>query len=190
MQPDFFIPSQNWKGDFCMFGERLYMLRMEKNLTMKKAGAAIGVTDGAWNKYEKNKSQPSFEILLKIADFFDVSVDYLLGRTNVRDKSASESASKQQAFMKEFDNVAMTDPNKLMLLNDALIECIDNYKKGRIDEKAFSNLINLLIKTVRTFNKLVADKKENYVKDRWFPAYQESMLDFISGYGKIFDYLK
>ena len=67
-----------------MLGRILYRLRVEKKLSMKKAGEAVGVSDSAWNKYEKNKADPSIDILLRIADFFGVSTDYLLGRTEIR----------------------------------------------------------------------------------------------------------
>ncbi len=174
-----------------MFGERLYMLRMEKKMTMKKAGAAIGVTDGAWNKYEKNKSQPSYQILVRIADVFDVSLDYLLGRTNIRDKTMADTINRQQTFLKEFEKVSLVDPSKLIQLTESLIECVEHYNSGHVDEKTFSNLLSLLSNAVSTFNKMVdQNKKESHINERWFPVYQKSMLEFITGYGQIFNHLK
>lgn len=173
-----------------MFGERLHMLRMEKELTMKKAGAAIGVTDGAWNKYEKNKSQPSYETLTKIADVFDVSLDYLLGRTNIRDNTMADVISRQHTFLKEFERASLVDPTALISLTESLIESARLFNIGNIDEKTFYNLLSLLDNAVMTFNKLANQKKENQSMDRWFSVYQKSMLDFISGYNQIFNYLK
>lgn len=55
-------------------------LRKERNLTMKKLGESIGVAESTISLYETGKRQPDNEMLKKIADFFNVSTDYLLGR--------------------------------------------------------------------------------------------------------------
>lgn len=60
---------------------RLRELRKEKHLTLKQLGNIIGVTECAISQYELGKREPSKEILVRLADFFGVSVDYLLGRT-------------------------------------------------------------------------------------------------------------
>lgn len=62
--------------------ERIKELRKEKSITMKRLGEIIGVSEGAVSQYENGKRQPDYDILKKIADFFDVSTDYLLGRTD------------------------------------------------------------------------------------------------------------
>lgn len=61
---------------------RIRELRKEKNLTMKKLGECVGVAESTISLYETEKRQPDNEMLKKIADFFDVSIDYLLERTN------------------------------------------------------------------------------------------------------------
>ena len=55
-------------------------LRKSKKITMKEFGHIIGVSEAAISHYETNKRQPDQATLIKIADFFGVSVDYLLGR--------------------------------------------------------------------------------------------------------------
>lgn len=60
--------------------ERIKQLRKEKSLTMKQLGVAIGVAESTISLYENGKRQPDNETLSKLADFFGVSVDYLLGR--------------------------------------------------------------------------------------------------------------
>lgn len=67
-----------------MFGERLKQLRTEKGLFQKELAKILGVSAGAIGMYENGKRTPDFEILNKIADYFNVSVDYLLGRTDIR----------------------------------------------------------------------------------------------------------
>lgn len=57
-------------------------LRIEKGLSLKELGYTIGVAESTISLYENNKRQPDFETLIRIADFFGVTIDYLLGRTD------------------------------------------------------------------------------------------------------------
>ena len=59
-------------------------LRREKNITMKHLGEIIGVSESAVSQYENGKRQPDQTILIKIADYFNVSTDYLLGRSDTK----------------------------------------------------------------------------------------------------------
>ena len=63
-----------------MFAIRLKELRNQRNLTQLEVGKYIGVTRSTVAGYECKGKEPSFAILIAIADFFDVSLDYLLGR--------------------------------------------------------------------------------------------------------------
>lgn len=60
--------------------ENLRKTRKERNLTMKEVGIAIGVGESTISQYETGKRQPDQQTLLKLADYFGVTVDYLLGR--------------------------------------------------------------------------------------------------------------
>ena len=62
-----------------IFAARLKELRTEKNLTMKELAAAIRVTDGAISNWENGVNEPKISYLIRIAVFFHVSADYLLG---------------------------------------------------------------------------------------------------------------
>lgn len=63
-----------------MFGERLRNLRESKNLTQLELSKQINIGNVTLSQYESNKRKPDNDTLVQIADFFDVSVDYLLGR--------------------------------------------------------------------------------------------------------------
>ncbi|MEC5425411.1 helix-turn-helix transcriptional regulator [Virgibacillus sp. C22-A2] len=65
-------------------GERLRELRKERGLSAKELGEIIGVNERVLTYYETNERQPRFDMLIKLADFFDVSMDYLFGRTDCR----------------------------------------------------------------------------------------------------------
>jgi transcriptional regulator with XRE-family HTH domain len=62
------------------FSERLKQLRTNKELTQRELAKLLNLSNGSIAMYETGKREPDFNILEKIADFFNVSVDYLLGR--------------------------------------------------------------------------------------------------------------
>ncbi len=62
------------------FGSRLAKLREKKNISRKELAKILGISYQTISKYETNKRNPDFNILIKLADFFDVTTDYLLGR--------------------------------------------------------------------------------------------------------------
>ena len=64
---------------------RLRELREAKGLYQKDVAAAIGVDRTTYVKYERGTSEPSYNILSKLAEYFNVSVDYLLGRQATMD---------------------------------------------------------------------------------------------------------
>lgn len=66
------------------FGKKLRSLRQEKKLSQVELSKKLNVTSQALSQYELGKRIPDAEMIIRIADFFDVSVDYLLDRTNER----------------------------------------------------------------------------------------------------------
>lgn len=62
--------------------KRLKQLRLERGLTLKEVCSALGVTVGAYNHYEQGIREPSLALVCKICDFFGVTADYLLGRSD------------------------------------------------------------------------------------------------------------
>lgn len=64
------------------FVERLKELRKQKNISQAELAPILGLSQQAIAKWETEKSSPDPEMLSKLADFFDVTSDYLLGRTD------------------------------------------------------------------------------------------------------------
>lgn len=64
--------------------EVLLQLRNEHGLTQTALSKAINVGSSAISKYETGRSMPDYDALLKIADCYGVSLDYLFGRTQIR----------------------------------------------------------------------------------------------------------
>lgn len=62
------------------FGQRLKELRNERGISQNELSKHIGVSKSSVNMYERDEREPGFETLEAIADFFNVNMDYLLGR--------------------------------------------------------------------------------------------------------------
>jgi len=71
-----------------MFPKILKKLREQTNLTQQDLAQKLNLSSGAIGMYEQGRRSPDISILIKIADFFDVEVDYLLGRKDISNKDA------------------------------------------------------------------------------------------------------
>ena len=63
-----------------IFPQRLKELRLKKGLTQTELGEKVGVKQNTFTNWEKGKREPNFEIVIKLADLLEVSVDWLFGR--------------------------------------------------------------------------------------------------------------
>lgn len=69
-----------------MLGERLQIARLERKITLEKIAETIEISYQAYRKIEKGLNNPSLETLMKIAEMYDLSIDYLLGYTDEKKK--------------------------------------------------------------------------------------------------------
>ncbi|MEZ2657238.1 helix-turn-helix domain-containing protein [Aneurinibacillus aneurinilyticus] len=83
-------------------GERIKYLREKNGYAQKFIAEKIGVKNNTLSSYESDKRQPDYDTLQKIADFFEVSTDYLLGRTD-------EPSPTHKASNDESDGLAFID---------------------------------------------------------------------------------
>ncbi len=67
-----------------MFGPRLKQLRNEKKITQSDLAKLLGVSPSTIGMYEQNRREPDTKTLKIFADYFEVSFDYLLGRSEYR----------------------------------------------------------------------------------------------------------
>lgn len=65
------------------FGIKLKELRIEKGLSQRRLGEIFGVCNQSVSFWETGSREPDIDTLIRLADFFDVSVDYLIGRKEV-----------------------------------------------------------------------------------------------------------
>ncbi|HYE82394.1 MAG TPA: helix-turn-helix transcriptional regulator [Clostridia bacterium] len=108
------------------FGERLKNLREEKNLTRDALANRLNVSYSAVSKYETNVRFPDKGTLIDLAVFFDVSLDYLLCRTDIRETAEKIlNDSKKQFLVSSPQKKYSTDED----LSPEAIEEIEKFKE-------------------------------------------------------------
>jgi len=113
-------------------GERLKILRDGVKLSQAKLAKIIGTTQACINRYETDISSPPLNVLLWYADYFDVSLDYIFGRTDKPQGKLYEYHPKIAADseeMRRFIEMCF-DPNSPLndRLKQTLIEMIKETK--------------------------------------------------------------
>lgn len=83
------------------FSTQIREMRLENELSQEQAAKLIGVNASTISSYENDTKQPSFEILVGIANLYRVSTDYLLGKTNSRPLDLSGLSEQDAALVCE-----------------------------------------------------------------------------------------
>lgn len=85
------------------YGERLKKLRESKKLSQQQLAEKLNINRSTYARYELGQTQPDFETLEKLADFFEVSTDYLLGRTDEKTVKVNVAGKEIELTEKEFN---------------------------------------------------------------------------------------
>lgn len=99
------------------YGDILKKLRTEKGLSQKELTDRLTINRSTYARYETSSTQPDFETLSKLADFYDVSVDYLLGRTDNKNALHTQAGisdddyNNLSAYQKEVIDFFLTREN-------------------------------------------------------------------------------
>lgn len=102
---------------------RLFELRSEKRLSQREIAKIFNVSQGTYNNWENARTQPSLEQLIALADFFDVSVDYLIGKEDFY--SGSDSSIRLNDKQKRL--LALFDEHD-EVYQESLLNLLDNQK--------------------------------------------------------------
>lgn len=85
-----------------MFSKILKSLRIQRNKTQQEIADILGISRQGYAKYENNLGEPDNSTLSKLADYFEVSTDYLLGRTDTIALTPQEKDEQEfQAFIND-----------------------------------------------------------------------------------------
>ena len=79
----------------CDFGTILRQLRLSRNLTQTELGKNVWLSKAVVSKYENGLGYPTYDVLIRIADFFGVSTDYLLGVSKGKTLDVSDLSDSQ-----------------------------------------------------------------------------------------------
>lgn len=105
------------------FGETLKRLRIQKNKTQLEISKILGVNFQTIYKYEKNIVVPPADTLVKLADYFEVTIDYLLGHSDNNSSMQIAASTKNEIDLSE-----ICDEDKETLIN--IYNMMKNKKKG------------------------------------------------------------
>ena len=72
------------------FGKRLRKLRKNRGLTLTQMADKFHKTKATFSAYENNKRKPSIDLVAELADFFNVSIDYLMGKTDMKEDKTDD----------------------------------------------------------------------------------------------------
>lgn len=100
-------------------------LRKEQGKTLKAVAEALGTSHQVISRYELEVTQPDFETLIRIANYFNVSVDYLLGRTEDRQETAIKEKSlsnNEQALIDLFNKVPIDQQALVLSMIDVALK--------------------------------------------------------------------
>lgn len=90
------------------FSDRLRELRNAKDLSQSDFAKQLGISKSSVNMYERGEREPNFKMLEQIADYFNVDMDYLLGKSNIRSKNDIDKYLLPLPPMKEWKVIGGT----------------------------------------------------------------------------------
>jgi transcriptional regulator with XRE-family HTH domain len=111
------------------FGDIMKELRNEANLTQQELAQKFNVHKGTISHYEKSDRFPDQDMLIKIAEYFNVSVDYLLGRVNEKDSIEIKQVVEGRDIRLEVDKNVYPDG----MTHEQVIGVLEQLKKMGMD---------------------------------------------------------
>lgn len=141
------------------FGQRLRKLRNEKGMYGEELGKILNVTKVAISKWENDLRFPDKDTLIKIAEYFNVSLDYLLGKSDTRQIENIEDSQK----LTPKDKKDIAKQLEHMMDNLDKIEGLEFYNQPQDEEdKEFIRRgFQRFLEDVKIYNKVKYNPKKN-----------------------------
>ena len=126
-----------------MFHERLKQIRKSRNVTQNQVSAMLEISTRNYQSFEYGECKPSFDTLIALAEYFDVSLDYLVGRIDenkVECESTKEISGKNQilnhSHLELLENLlnSMKYGNIVIIVQDEKIIQIEKTEKYRLKD--------------------------------------------------------
>lgn len=112
------------------FGNILKKLRQDENLTQEELAKKINSSRSNIANYENDKNMPSVEVLNKLSEIFGCTIDYLLGKSDIRNIEQINIADADVAFASGVKG--LNETNKMIIKNtlEALLAKQEQDEKG------------------------------------------------------------
>lgn len=116
-----------------MLGNRIKTLREELGIKQEELAKKMSVSPSAIGMYETNKREPNNELILKLAQFFNVSTDYLLGKTDVKNpiNQIDDILNETMIGMSKKEYEALNETQKKQIRDFALFVKKQNEKENK-----------------------------------------------------------
>jgi transcriptional regulator with XRE-family HTH domain len=138
-----------------IFGKRVKILRIQKNIKQSELGKIVGLSDNAISDIERGYKLTSMEKLIALADYFEVSVDYLMGRTDIRDQIISTEGNLDKSSIEYKNYREIEDKILKKLIDENVIE-----EKEPLTEEALDKIIKYGIDAAIEILKLKKERQE------------------------------
>lgn len=137
------------------FSRIMTLLRKERKISQKQAAEELGISQGLLSHYEKGKRECGLDFLVKAADYYSVSCDYLLGRSpepqgktiTVDELPESDSSARDKVS----PNTVMLSFNKKLILNsvNVLFSILTKFRSQTVIKEASSYIMLAVYKVFR-----------------------------------------
>lgn len=118
-----------------MFGENIQQLRKERKMTQAQLAEYLGLSCAAIYKYERNLAEPDIESMIKIADLFECSIDYLVGRTEWKSPTSLEVEQDRRAARKAIENTTLLQSTQTDSISEAIQQLIRTEIEKALNER-------------------------------------------------------
>lgn len=140
------------------FGNTISYLRKEKGLSQKQASEDLGISQALLSHYEKGIRECSLDFVVKIADYYNVSCDYLLGRTaerNMEENISNESLNNRSML----ENL-----NSKVIMNsiEFIFRILTEINQREITKNTSEIIMIELYSIIRSLYKINPDNDENF----------------------------
>lgn len=108
------------------FHERIRQLRLDGGYMQKDVAEKLKIPKTTYNNYETGFREPDFDTVLKIADFFNVSIDYLLGKSNEKNFISKNTNLKEElskatiTLLEDIEDMHLTPDQARIVLKNAI----------------------------------------------------------------------
>ena len=155
-----------------MFGKKLRCLRKKSGMTQANLAKKLGISASAIGMYEQGRREPDSEMLKKIADLFDVSVDFLVDfkvdfkKGKIYKKNIDEIADKVEFFLR---NKSYLKDSENKISNETLNSIVEAVREGilKVFEEEWKRKYFYVKFVLKTFKSLIFLYKKLYWNIHW-----------------------